>query len=250
MPLGPAQSYLAKYNDYTLPGYVQNESIPSSMNIGGHQAPYADGSRSEYTGLNNKQVSVTLKVWEQDYATCKEQVRLASTILRSKKEGTGILFIQKSDRYFKALTAEITEEKAVGESMRTLDYTATFECMPWLYSTSGYTVSGIGVINTDQVSRSIYDGTWTPANVRVTGSNITISGYTATGDFTGFISVSGVVQNLRIDSDNYTATVSGVNMNSKMLWADYALFVGPGKTYFDINGATSCEITYNNRWNL
>lgn len=249
MPIGGSQTYLANYNSYTLPGYVQQENFDSTMNIENHYAPYADGSLSEYTGLQNKVLSLRLKVWECDYAACKAEVQKAATIVRSKR-GWAPLYIQDSDKYYDVLTQRITMEKAVGTSVRTLEYEVQFEAKPWLTSVSGYTLTGTGTIDTDQVARTIDDGGWTPATVTVTGTNVTVSGYTATGDFTGFISVSGAVTNLILDSEAFTATLGGNNANDRLYSADYRMYVGPGKTYFTTTGASSMTIQYHNRWNL
>ena len=250
MPIGPSQSYLAQYNGQVLPGYVQFEDFTDGMNIAEHYATYADGSNSEYTGLQNKMLSLRLKVWECDYATAKEEVRKAATILRSKRSGFAPLYIQNSDRYYQALTRTVRMEKTAGESVKMLEYEVQFECKPWYYSVSGYTLTGTGTINTDQVGRTISDGGWTPARVTVTGTNVTISGYTETGDFTGFISISGAVTNFMIDSEAFTATLGGNNANHYMKWPDYRLLVGPGKTFFTSTGASSVTIEYNNRWYL
>lgn len=256
MPLGPAQNYLCRYNGQVLPGYVQEESFDSVMNIADHQAAYADGSNSEMTGLQNKQLSVTLKVWETDYLTCKDQTQKAATILRTKKSGYADLYLQYSDRHYEAMVSQIRTGKVAGTSVRTLDYDVDFACRPWLVSDQVYTISGSGlngslqVITTDQVSRDIDDGGWTYSTIRVSGSNITISGYTQTEPFTGFISISGAVSNMIIDAQNYTATIGGVNANNQMRWADYRTFVGPEQTSFAISGAVLCEVTYNNRWYL
>ncbi len=250
MPLGPSASYLAQFNGMILPGYVQHESFDSPMNVAQHQAPYAHGSLSENVGLQNKLLSLTMKVWEQDYLTCKTQVALAATIVHSKNEGFAPLYVGYTDRYYLALTKDINAEKEVGASTRTLDYALSFECKPWLYSTSGYTVSGVAFFDTDQVGRTIADGGWTPVTITATGTNITVSGYNQFGESAGYFSASGVMQNLIINSDAFTATVSGVNVNDKMLTADYRIYAGPAKTYYVVTGATKCSITYNNRWLL
>jgi len=249
MPLGPSQAYLAEFNSYVLPGYVQDESIDSTMNIGQHYAPYADGSNSEYTGLQNKMLSLRLKVWEQDYLTCKNEVQRAATIVRSSR-GFSPLYVQSSDRYYEALTQSVKMQKTAGESVRTLEYEVQFECKPWYYSVSGYSLTGTGTINTDQVGRTIDDGGWTPARITVTGTNVTVSGYTETGAFAGFISVSGAVTNLIIDSNDVTATISSVNANNRFYTPDYRMYIGPGKTYLTTTGASSMSVTYNNRWYL
>lgn len=248
MPLGPNQNYLAKYNTYVLPGYVQEETFQSDMNIASHYSTYADGSLSEYTGLQNKILSLRLKVWEPTYGTAKEQVELAATYLRTKRNSFGTLYVQYTDRHYDAMVQSIKLQKAVGSSVRTLEYDINFECRPWLINDALTTLSGTGTIDTDQVSRTINDGGWTPTTITVTGTDVTISGYTDTGDFTGFISISGAVSGMVIDSENYTAEISAVNRNDLMLTADYALLVGPGKTNFAITGASSCAISYYNRW--
>lgn len=250
MPLGPAQNYLAEYNSYVLPGYVQNESVDSSANIAAHYAPYADGSLSEYMGLQNKVLSLTLKVWEPTYLDAKLVVGKAATIVRSKRDGFAPLYVHYTDRYYSAMNGFIKEDKTAGTSTRILEYQTQFECLPWLTSVSGYQISGTGTIDTDQVGRTIDDGGWTPTRFTVTGTNVTVSGYTSTGDFAGFVSVSGAVTNLIVDSDAFTATIGGVNKNDLMKWADYRTYVGPGKTYFVVTGASSFVLTYHNRWYL
>lgn len=250
MPIGGSQQYLAQYNSYVLPGYVQEESVDSTQTIASHQGTYVDGSESEYTGLQNKQLSLRLKVWECDYETCVESVRTAATMLRSKKDGFALLYVQKSDRYYEALVQRVERQKAVGTSVRTLDYLVQFETKPWYYGASGYTLTGTGTIDTDQVGRTIDDGGWTPATITVTGTNVTISGYTATGDFAGFISISGAVTGMVINTDTMESTIGGENANDRMYWADYKLMVGPGKTFFTTTGASSMTIEYNNRWYL
>jgi hypothetical protein len=250
MPLGPAQQYLAQYNTYQLPGYVQNESFDSEMNIADHYAPYADGSLSEYTGLANKNLSLTLKVWEQDYATCKDQTQLAATMLRSKRGGFADLYLQDVDRHYEAMVKTIQTEKAAGELVKTLDYQVGFECKPWLINDALETITGTGTVTTDTVGRTIADGGWSPVRIDVSGTNVTVSGYTINGDFAGYMSSTGAVTNLIVDSDAFTATIGGVNQNDIMLWSDYRLYVGPEKTFFVITGASACSITYHNRWYL
>jgi len=250
VPLGPSANYLINYNSYVLPGYAQSESFDSAMNIAQHYAPYGDGSESEQTGLQNKILSLTMKVWEQDYLTVKDQIELAATMVRSKRDGFAPLYVQRSDKYYEAMTTSIKVEKSVPSSVRIGEYQLQFECKPWLVSTSGYTLTGTGTVTTDTVARTIADGGWTPTTITVTGTNVTISGYTAAGDFAGFISISGAVSSLIIDSDAFTATQGGVNKNNVMKWADYRMYVGPEKTTFVTTGASSMTINYHNRWYL
>lgn len=247
MGLGPPQSYLAQYNGYTLPGYVQNESFASEARIAAHEASYADGSDSEYTGLNNKVLNLTLKVWEEDYATCKTQIQQAATYLRSKRSGFAPLYIQFDDRYYEAMVGPINVEKAAGESVRQLEYQVEFNCKPWLVGETVNSFTGsTGTIST--TGRTIDDGGWTYANLTLTGTNITVSGYTANGDFAGYVSISGAVTNLIIDSENYTATIGGVNKNNVLRNVDYQMWVGPEVTHYVVTGASSFEVEYQNRW--
>lgn len=249
-PLGPPQQYLARYNSFVLPGYVQNEQFDSTENIASHYAPYADGSKSEYTGLQNKVLSLTLKVWEQDFATCADQINLAATYLRSKRQGFAPLYVQHTDKYYNALTQSIKKENTAGKSVRLQEYQVQFECEPWYFSASGHVITGTGTVSTDSVGRTINNGGWTPATLTLTGTNITVSGYTETGDLAGYIHVSGAVTGLVIDSDAFTATIGGVNKNDLMVSTDYRMYVGPGKTTFVTTGASSMTINYYDRWYL
>lgn len=247
MGIGPAPQYLVKFNNYTPPGYAQNESFDSTMNITQHYGAYIDGSLSEQTGLANKVLTLSMKIWDTDYLVAKTQVEQAATMLRSKR-GFAPLYVQFSDKHYDALVKTVKTQKQAGTSVRILDYDIEFECRPWLIDDSTKTLTGTGTIDTDQVGRTIDDGGWTPTVLTVTGTNVTVSGYTATGQFTGFISVSGSVTNLVVDTEAFTATIGGVNANGQMLSTDYQLFVGPERTYFDIQGASSCTIQYNDRW--
>lgn len=248
MPLGPSQSYLVQYNSYQLPGYAQGEMMDSTMGIASHPAPYADGSLSEQTGLENKVMELTMKVWEPDYQSCKQQVENAASMLHSKRHGFAPLYVQYTDRYYEAMTKTVKIEKVAGTSVRTLEYVVDFECKPWLTSVSGHTITGTTTVTT--TGRTISDGGWTPTIITVTGTNVTISGYTDTGDFTGFISISGAVTGMVIDSSTYESTIGGNNANDRHYWADYQMYVGPGVTNFAVTGASSCSITYYDRWYL
>lgn len=250
MPLGGAANYLIKYNNYILPGYCQSESFDSQMNIASHYAAYIDGSNSEQTGLANKSLSLKLKVWEQDYLTCKQQVELAATMLRSVRAGYAPLYVQFSDRHYQAMVSTVRAEKSVPTSVKTLDYDVEFECKPWLESNTSHTLTGTTLLDTDAVARSIDNGGWTPATVTVTGTNVTVSGYTATGDFAGYFSVVGAVTNLVINTEAFTATIGGVNQNAIMGSADYRMSVGPARTYFAVTGASAASLTYSDRWYL
>lgn len=244
--MAPTPQYLARYNGYRLPGYVQQESTGSQANIADHGALYSDGARSEYTGLANKNIALRMKLWECDYATAKSEAQRAATILRSNRDSFAPLYIQWPDRYYEALTQNVSTQKEVPTSIRLREYTVNFEARPWLMAASGITLTGTGTVSTS--ARTITEGGWTPTIITVTGTNVTISGYTAAGEFAGFVSVSGAVTNMIIDSDRMEATIGGINANDRMMWADYQTFVGPGNTSFTITGAASCSIFYRNRW--
>lgn len=246
----PAQQYLVRYNTYQLPGYCQTESFDSTMSIVQHPAAYVDGSASEMTGLANKNLNLTMKVWQGDYLSAKTEVELAATMLRSNRSGFSPLYVQYTNRHYDALVKTITTQKQVGSSVRTLDYDIAFECRPWLIDDSLKTITGTGTINTDQVTRTIADGGWTSTVLTISGTNVTVSGYTDSGMFTGYISTTGAVSNLIVDSSAFTATIGGINANNQMVNTDYRLYVGPERTNFAITGASSATITYNNRWVL
>lgn len=235
--------YLVRFNQHVLPGYAQSEDFTSGMRIEDKYAPY-DKSLSQYMGLENKEIAMTLKVFDAPYAELKEQVQLAGTMLRSTKSWAK-LYIQKSDRHYLAITKQVKIEQEARQ--RDVDYTVTWEAQPWLISDQVYTVSGTGLIT---VTRTLDDGGWTPATVKISGTNITVSGYTDYEAITGLIVVSGAVSNLTVTTQPFTATINGQNIPHYSINADYSMYIGPGTTYIDVDGATDCIITYNNRWYL
>ena len=248
-PLGPSPQYLVRYNTYQLIGYCQSESFDSIMNSASHYGAYLDGSTTEETGLSNKSLTLQMRVWDCDYITVKNQVELAATMLRSNRTGFAPLYVQYTDRHYDALVKSIKVQKQAGSSVRILDYDIEFECRPWLIDDATKTLTGTGLIDTDQVSRTINDGGWTPTIVTVTGTNINIQSYTAVAQ-TGLINLAGSVTNLIIDTEAFTATESGINRNNLMTTVDYRLYVGPEKTNFQIDNASSCTIQYHNRWSI
>lgn len=248
MPLGPPQQYRIFYNGQQLPGYAQSEDDPNEMTVADHYAFGWDGSLTQYVGLTNKQLKLTFRVWEPTYRDCKNAYHKAATILRTRREGFAPLFVDYTDRYFEATVTTVSYQQDVSKSRRILDYSVEFDCKPWQVSVSGYTITGAGSINTDAVGRTFDDGSWTPVYATVTGTDITISGYTDT-DFTGYVSISGAVNNFIIDTENSDSfiTPSGTG-DGLMYWKDYGIWAGPGKTSWAITGASSVTFSYHNRW--
>jgi hypothetical protein len=239
-------TYLVKYGSYILPGYAQSESFVSSMNVQDHQAPYMDGSLSAYSGLENKIISMKMRVFDEGgYLFTKTQTQRAATMLRAYSGWTKT-YIQNPDRYYLTLAKSIKIEKDAQTTGKILDYDFELEAKPWLISDKIYTVSGISLIT---ATRTLDNGTWTPTNIRISGTNITLSGYTAT-EFTGFISVSGAVTNMYITNEPFTATISNIDRITAIKNFDSSLYIGPGTTYVAVTGATLCEITYQDRWEL
>jgi hypothetical protein len=237
--------YLVRFNGWTLPGYAQKEADESVMRIKDHYTNMLDGSRSEILGLQNKIMSLKMRIVTPDFVAAKEQLRKAGTIVRSARSWAK-LYVQREDRYFFVLTKFIKSDKPVRE--RHLDYEMEFEGRPWIYGDAVHTITGTGTVTT--AGRTSADGGWTPTRIQVSGTNVTISGYNANGNFTGFASISGAVTDLIIDSDTYTVTIGGVNAEPYMRNKDYGIYVGPEQTTFVITGASSCQISYSDRWYL
>lgn len=252
MPLGPAQQYIVRYNNYQLPGYAQSEEDGAEMTIASYSAPFNYGGLSEYAGMPNKNISMKFKVWEPTWEECKTQYSIATTYLLSKRNGRAPLYIGYADRHYNALNASVGRSKQAGESPRLLEYDVSWEVLPWLERDAQFTVSGTSaaIFTTDTVGRTIsVNGGWSPTTLVISGTDVAVSGYTDTEPFTGFLRVSGAVSNLLVDSYNYTATLSGVSVNNLMLWRDYAIWVGPGKTYFNITGTNpTVRISWHDRW--
>lgn len=250
---GPAPTYLAKFNNYTLPGYVQRESMDSVTNIASTHGAYIDGSFAEDVGLENKMLSLTLKVWEDNYDACVEQVRLAATMLRSVRTFAP-LYVQNADKHYTAMVKSITRQKEAGTSVKILEYEVQFECKPWLerdYETNlGGAITSPVTVSTE--GRTLASGGYTPvyAFIGAPSANtvVTISGYTEYGEFTGYFSCSGIA-NITLDSEGFTALDNnGDSAVQYVIPVDFRLNVGPGTTYFDITGANWFGWSYHDRW--
>lgn len=250
MPLGPNQQYIITYNTYQLPGYAQAESDPNEMGVADHYAFGADGSFTQYTGLTNKQLKLDFRLWEPSYRACKDEYHRAVTILRTRREGFAPLYVDYTDRYFLAAVKTVSYNQDVSKSRHILDYSVEFDCSPWMISTSGHTITGAaGTLTTDTVTRTFDQGGWTPAYAVVTGTNVTISGYTATEPMTGYVNISGAVTGFIVDTEFSQSfiTASGTG-DGYMRYKDYGIWVGPGKTSWAVTGASAISITYNDRW--
>lgn len=205
-----------------------------------NKATYEDGTLAQYLGLENKHVTLQMKTVGATYLANKLQVSKAATLVRTSRTFTK-LYIQYTDRYFEALTSKISMENTAKTS-RTLDYTVEFETKPWLISDYITTITGAGTMST--VGRTTLDGGWAPAYVIISGTDVTVSGYTQTGQFAGHITISGSVTNFAINSETYTST------DNTVVNPDFALYVGPGVTTYDISNASSVTISWRNRWYL
>ena len=242
VPTSSNSTYLVQYNNQLLPGYAQSEAYDSLANIATHYAAYMNSSLSEYIGLQNKTLDITMLVWEPTYLECKLKAQEAATILRGVRRQFAKLYIQRRDRYYLAMPQKMTISKGVPASSQILTYDITFEAKPWIIENSLNTIS-TGTLDTG--SRSLNQGGWTPTQIIVSGTDITISGVTETGQDTGTIYINGTVSNFVIDSDNFTSSD-----NSIITPKNYGIYVGPGKTIFTITGATDYTITWQNRYYL
>lgn len=253
MGLGPAAQYLVKYNGHVLPGYAQSEQFDNGVTLVDHNSPRTHTPLTEYGGEIPKGIQIKMKVWEKDYFSCKEQIQLAATYLRSTRGDYSPLYIQYTDRHYNAKTETITTQKEAGVSVRTADYDVTFKALPWIEADYTTTLSGgSGTLTTDAVGRTTASGTYSPVTLLLVGTNVTVSGFTDTGEFCGYLKIDGATVGTIVDSENYNAfDINGVNMNGQMLThVDYAMYVGPGKTNFVITGATQALLSWNDRWGI
>jgi hypothetical protein len=231
------------YNGYLLPGYLQKESFNNTQRIRMYESPHVDDQNAEYIGLENKIISLQLKLTGDSFNDLKTEATKASTMVWSARNNAK-LYIHGLDKYYLASPRSFKIDNDAYN--RTLDYTVDFTAQPWLYSDSINTITGTTSLVT--TGRTIADGVVTPATIRISGTDVTVSGYTAEGVFMGYFATSGSVSNLIVDSENYSATINGVNKNELMKNLDYQIYVGQGVTYFDITGASSAEISWRNRW--
>lgn len=241
---------LVRYNGYYLPGYLQYESVPQEMTIEAHVAAFQDTVHSEYLGLKNKLVSIRMKVLSDTYLNAKSHLLDAGTILRSNRSSWTPLFVKHPDKYYLALTKNIETGQTAGTGEKNPEYTVDFECKPWLFGTITHTLTGNTTLDTNAVGRTYLQGTYSPIRMNISGTNVTVSGYTEDGEFTGFISISGVVSNLSVDTENMEVRLAGERRNDLVYNYDYKMYVGPGRTFFDLTGADEVTIEYEDRWNL
>jgi hypothetical protein len=238
---------LVKYGKYFLPGYLNTAAVGSPLEITIDGITYKENSL-EVNGLQNKTLTLRLQVVDETYLAAKEQVQLASTMLRHARSYQ-TLTVMDTSKYYLAQTKSINLAQEAGTSERSAFYDVAFECRPWLYSQQVYSLTGTTTLDTNTVGRTLADGINTPATLRLSGTDVTVSGYTESGEFMGYISVQGTVNNLVVDSEIYAATINDISVED-LLNTEYQVFVGVGRTLFDVTGATDCEITYRNRWAL
>lgn len=241
MPLGPPQQYIVTYNGYQLPGYAQSEDDPTDMNLVDHYAFAWDGALTQIAGLTNKNFQMSFKVWEPTYRECKDQFHYATTVLYSNRDGFAPLYVDYTDRYLNATVKSVSYTQDVSMSRKLLTYTVQFDAQPWMIGTVQHSLSGTGTLTT--TGRTLSNGGWSPAKLTVSGTNVTVSGYSVLAPFTGFVSISGTVSGFEIDTEATTTTD-----DKYMRWKDYGLWVGPGEATFVLTGASSASITYYDRW--
>lgn len=103
----------------------------------------------------------------------------------------------------------------------------------------------------ETTSRTIDNGSWAPVEMYISGQNITISGYTASDNqFAGFISASGIINNMYINTETYEVSIDGEVATQYINNPDYDLKVGPGKTIFDLTNVSSIQLKYRDRWEI
>jgi len=254
----PTPQFLVEYNGYILPGYAQGETIDNSIQVTDYTAPYSYDPLSENTGESPKNITIPMLVWDEDYASCREQIQLAATYLKSKRGDYGKLYVGRNDRYYQVIPISIKYDKTATDSFRTSKYEITFKAKAYLEADAltSLNISGTGTFSTDNATtlRTYANGISSPCYITISGAanTPTISGYTSAGEYCGYLAASGVSgTTITINSSDYTAVDSeGNNQNPLLTTPDYALFVGVGKTYFSCAGVSTATISWHDRWAL
>lgn len=237
--------YIVVFDGYQLFGYAQAESVQTDMQTDDPFGFDWDGSQTQQAGLTNPTLTMDFLIYTTDWTRAKNQLHETERIMLSSKEERKRLYVDYTDRHYIASFKSIKYQKDVSSSRRLLPYSVEFDVEPQMIADALTTLTGAGTIVT--TGRTLANGGWTPTIITVTGIDVTISGFTST-EFTGYLSVSGLVTNLVINSELFTAEINGENANDLLYTVDYAMFVGPGETTFAVTGASSISIKYNDRW--
>lgn len=246
---GPPE-YVVIYDNFQLAGYPQSESIMTTVNLADLEAFEWDGATTQNIGLSNFTLSITFAIYDvAGWHSAKTQYLLTRSRLLSSQGDYRALNIDGHEGSYRAQIKSVNYSKDVTTNRRLLEYTVEFECQPWAISEIPRSLASFssGILTTDDVNRTINDGTWTPTIINLTGTNVTVSGYTDT-ESTGYISVSGYVSGMIIDSEQATVTVFDGNGEPYLYSVDPQMYVGVGKTSFETTGVDNITISYKNRW--
>lgn len=241
----PPPEYIVVFNGFQLFGYAQSESVKTEMQDDDLMGFDWDGSETQQSNLTNPILSMDFLIYTVGWRKAKDQLHHTERILLSSRDERKPLYVDYTDRHYLASFKTIKYQKDITGSRNTLPYTVEFEIDPQMVADNPRIITGAGTIVT--TGRTFANGGWTPTILTVTGTDVTVSGYTDT-EFTGFVSASGVVAGLVIDTASMTAEMAGNNAVGLLKSVNFELFVGPGETTFEVTGASSISIKYFDRW--
>lgn len=152
----PSPIYVVSFGGEELPGYVQTDDRPLSLNHIINRPIGRDGGTVSISGANLRDISLTFLVKSslgsgatglQHLDDCMDQYRAATAILtRSYTEQ--VLQIHDTDRYYLATTSDISMPMNANQS-RSFQYTVSWLAQPYAIGTTAVTdtIAGNGTIS-------------------------------------------------------------------------------------------------------
>lgn len=203
-------------------------------------AGYAQAqAQIKHTYMSSGQSQGTIKKVVYGFAQAQAYINARFTY------GQANATIKKTSRVFAQAGAYILRQYGVGQAQSNIKTTSR------LFSQAQANIRLTeSTLDTNVVLRTVNNGGYTPTIIYITGTHVTVSGYTDNGEFTGFLSISGYVENLIVDTENSSVIMDNEVRNDLINNLDYGVYVAPGRTYFEVTGATEITITYVDRWYL
>lgn len=256
----PAPIYIVSYDGVQLPGYVQGDDRPITLDNNKDKVFGRDGGIVTPTGAGLRSIGLTFYL-PSDLSSgsgldhlnnVMNQYRVGLATL-TRPYGENPLVIHNTDRYYLA-TVEKISAPLTAEKHRTIRYSVDFTAQPWAISTVAQTGS--------------FSGNGTANVTGMTGSRRTYPIFTIPAGVTAFTATDGYGHTLEFLRGAYTGeievdcatmlvtkTSDGTNAINTMVTLNYKLYYSPDSDTFPITitgyaGSGTVDISVPKRYEL